>query len=91
VELPPTARLGPSACTKCSGSGLVAVENQPEINTENYPHVDIIGGGIGGAALQWLVYRGIPFTFTNVMTALNHNYGTLQQASKTIKDLGLHL
>jgi hypothetical protein len=30
------------------GSGLVAAISPPIPDTENYPHVAIIGGGIGG-------------------------------------------
>ena len=93
---PPPARPFGSlyACTKCAGSGLVAAENQPEVHTENYPHVAIVGGGIGGAALAVAcLHRGIPFTFyerDDRFEARSQGYGlTLQQASKAIKGLGI--
>lgn len=93
--LPPARPLGSLyACTKCSGSGLSTTENQPEINTENYPHVAIIGGGIGGAALAVAcLHRGIPFTLYERdpnFEARSQGYGlTLQQASNAIKGLGI--
>jgi hypothetical protein len=47
-----TAPIRPKAhldsCLNCSGSGLVAAISPPIPDTENYPHVAIIGGGIGG-------------------------------------------
>ena len=36
-------------CLKCKGSGLIHASSQSLVNEENYPHVAIIGGGIGGA------------------------------------------
>lgn len=83
-----------SSCTKCSGSGLIASDSPPAVNTKKYPHVAIIGGGIGGAALAVAcLHRGIPFTFyerDSSFEARSQGYGlTLQQASKAIKGLGI--
>jgi 2-polyprenyl-6-methoxyphenol hydroxylase-like FAD-dependent oxidoreductase len=63
-------------------------------DTENYPHVAIIGGGIGGVALAVAcLHRGIPFTIyerDNGFEARSQGYGlTLQQASKAIEGLGV--
>jgi 2-polyprenyl-6-methoxyphenol hydroxylase-like FAD-dependent oxidoreductase len=65
----------------------------PIPDTENYPHVAIIGGGIGGVALAVAcLHRGIPFTIyerDNGFEARSQGYGlTLQQASKAIEGLG---
>jgi hypothetical protein len=39
-------------------------------DTENYPHVAIIGGGIGGVALAVAcLHRGFRLPFTNAITA----------------------
>ena len=38
-------------CPKCDASGLIPSASQPIPDTENYPHLAIIGGGIGGVAL----------------------------------------
>lgn len=81
-------------CSNCAGSGLVTSANPPEPDSENYPHVAIIGGGIGGAALAVAcLHRGIPFTLferdANV-EARAQGYGlTLQQASKAIDGFGI--
>jgi 2-polyprenyl-6-methoxyphenol hydroxylase-like FAD-dependent oxidoreductase len=61
---------------------------------ENYPHLAIIGGGIGGVALAVAcLHRGIPFTLyerDNNFEARSQGYGlTLQQASKAIEGLGI--
>ena len=82
------------ACLKCGGSGLLASANPPEADKENYPHVAIIGAGIGGAALAAAcLHRGIPFTLYERDTdfsARSQGYGlTLQQASKAIEGLGI--
>ena len=81
-------------CPNCSGTGLIASAFPPIADTENYPHVAIIGGGIGGVALAvacW--HRGIPFTLyerDSSFDARAQGYGlTLQQASKAIAGLGL--
>jgi NADPH-dependent 2,4-dienoyl-CoA reductase/sulfur reductase-like enzyme len=82
-----TAPIRPKAhldsCLNCSGSGLVAAISPPIPDTENYPHVAIIGGGIGGVALAVAcLHRGIP-PFTNAITASARSQGyglTLQQA-----------
>ena len=81
-------------CLKCSGSGLVRSVNPPIPDKENYPHVAIIGGGIGGVALALAcLHRGIPFTIYERDTnfdARSQGYGlTLQQASKAIDGLGI--
>lgn len=81
-------------CPNCSGSGLLPSDYAPVPDTENYPHVAIIGGGIGGIALAVAcLHRGIPFTLYERDThfdARAQGYGlTLQQASKAIKGLGI--
>ena len=81
-------------CDTCSGSGLVSAISHPIADTENYPHVAIIGAGIGGVALAVAcLHRGIPFTLyerDNSFDARAQGYGlTLQQASNAIKGLGL--
>lgn len=82
------------SCPVCNGSGLLPADNHPEANKENYPHVAIIGGGIGGVALAVAcLHRGIPFTLyerDNNFNARSQGYGlTLQQASKAIEGLGI--
>lgn len=82
------------SCLKCSGLGLIPAINPPTADTENYPHLAIIGAGIGGVALAVAcLHRGIPFTIyerdANFDTR-SQGYGlTLQQASKAIEGLGL--
>ncbi len=88
----PKAHL--NSCLKCSGSGLLSSDNPPIADTENYPHVAIIGAGIGGVALAVAcLHRGIPFTIyerDNNFNARSQGYGlTLQQASKAIEGLGI--
>ena len=80
-------------CTECKGSGLIRSASKPLINN-NYPHVAIIGGGIGGVALAVAcLHRGIPFTLyerDSNFEARSQGYGlTLQQASRAIEGLGL--
>lgn len=81
-------------CLNCSGTGLIQATNHPIADTENYPHVAIIGGGIGGVALAVAcMHRGIPFTLyerDSGFDARSQGYGlTLQQASKAIEGLGI--
>jgi len=80
-------------CSNCSGSGLIQSQTLPEPDY-NYPHVAIIGAGIGGVALAVAcLHRGIPFTIyerDDHFNARSQGYGlTLQQASKAIKGLGI--
>lgn len=82
------------SCLKCSGSGLLPATSPPIADKENYPHVTIIGGGIGGMALAVAcLHRGIPFTLYERDKDFNtrsQGYGlTLQQASKAIRGLGI--
>lgn len=93
-----TAPVRPKAplyvCPKCSGSGLIPASAPPIADPENYPHVAIIGGGIGGTALAVAcLHRGIPFTLyerDSNFEARSQGYGlTLQQASKAIEGLGI--
>lgn len=93
-----TAPVRPKAhldsCLNCSGSGLVPAASPPIADTENYPHLAIIGGGIGGVALAVAcLHRGIPFTLyerDSSFEARSQGYGlTLQQASKAIEGLGI--
>jgi len=81
-------------CLNCSGSGLIHSKNHPIADTKNYPHIAIIGGGIGGAALAVAcLHRGIPFTLyerDSSFDVRSQGYGlTLQQASKAIEGFGL--
>ncbi|MFI5141382.1 MAG: FAD-dependent oxidoreductase [Bacteroidia bacterium] len=81
-------------CDNCSGSGLIPSTTCVIANTKKYPHVAIIGAGIGGVALAVAcLHRGIPFTLyerDNSFDARSQGYGlTLQQASNAIKGLGI--
>ncbi len=82
------------SCMNCKGSGLLSSDIHPIADNENYPHIAIIGGGIGGVALAVAcLHRGIPFTLyerDNHFDARSQGYGlTLQQASKAIEGLGI--
>ncbi|WP_413998315.1 FAD-dependent oxidoreductase [Flavobacterium sp. W1B] len=81
-------------CLNCSGSGLLHSASHPIADKENYPHIAIIGGGIGGVALAVAcLHRGIPFTLyerDKDFDTRSQGYGlTLQQASKAIEGLGI--
>jgi 2-polyprenyl-6-methoxyphenol hydroxylase-like FAD-dependent oxidoreductase len=81
-------------CLNCCGSGLLHTTSPPVADAANYPHVAIIGGGIGGVALAVAcLHRGIPFTLyerDSNFDARSQGYGlTLQQASKAIEGLGV--
>ncbi|WP_281322736.1 FAD-dependent oxidoreductase [Flavobacterium aestivum] len=83
-----------NSCLNCTGSGLLHSTSHPAADKENYPHVAIIGGGIGGVALAVAcLHRGIPFTLyerDNNFDARSQGYGlTLQQASKAIEGFGI--
>lgn len=92
VPIRPKGDLYP--CINCSGSGLIPSKNPPIADKENYPHIAIIGGGIGGVALAVAcLHRKIPFTLYERdmgFDARSQGYGlTLQQASKAIEGLGI--
>ncbi len=81
-------------CSICKGSGLISAQSKTVPDSENYPNVAIIGGGIGGMALAVAcLHRGIPFTLYERDTsfdARSQGYGlTLQQASKAMEGFGL--
>lgn len=81
-------------CKQCEGSGLIKTQTAPAVATENYPHISIIGAGIGGVALGVAcLHRGIPFTIYEKdlhFTSRSQGYGlTLQQASKALKSFGI--
>ncbi len=93
-QAPTPLRASEYPCESCEGSGLIAGEKMVEVQENTYPHVAIIGGGIGGAALAVACYhRGIPFTLYERDAHFNtrsQGYGlTLQQASKAMKGLGI--
>ncbi len=82
------------SCLNCLGSGLIPSINPPIADKENYPHLAIIGAGIGGVALAVAcLHRGIPFTLyerDSNYEARSQGYGlTLQQASKVIEGFGI--
>ena len=81
-------------CANCTGSGLIPATSHKKADSDKYPHVAIIGAGIGGVALAVAcLHRGIPFTLYERDSSFNaraQGYGlTLQQASNAIKGLGL--
>lgn len=81
-------------CKQCLGAGLIPSASQSVPDRENYPHVAIIGGGIGGVALAVAcLHRGIPFTLYERDTrfsARSQGYGlTLQQASRAMDGFGI--
>ncbi len=81
-------------CVNCNGSGLTKELNPYPLNQDNFPHVAIVGGGIGGVALAVAcLHRGIPFTLyerDEHFEARKQGYGlTLQQASTAIRALGI--
>ena len=81
-------------CANCNGSGLVPAASPPIADKENYPHVAIIGSGIGGIALAVAcLHRGIPFTLyerDSGFDVRSQGYGlTLQQARKALEGLGI--
>jgi 2-polyprenyl-6-methoxyphenol hydroxylase-like FAD-dependent oxidoreductase len=83
------------ACPSCNASGLVTSSTPPIADTENFPHIAIIGSGIGGVALAVAcLHRGIPFTLYERDTsfdARSQGYGlTLQQASKALIEFGIN-
>lgn len=82
------------SCINCNGSGLRPSDNFPVADSKTYPHVAIIGGGIGGMALAVAcLHRNIPFTVYErdaSFDARSQGYGlTLQQASKAIDGFGI--
>jgi 2-polyprenyl-6-methoxyphenol hydroxylase-like FAD-dependent oxidoreductase len=92
APVPPKGHL--SKCLNCNGSGLIPAASHPKTDKENYPHLAIIGGGIGGVALAVAcLHRGIPFTLYERDSSFDdrsQGYGlTLQQASKALKEFGL--
>ena len=93
--IPPIRPKAPLiSCSNCNGSGLIESSTLPIVDEENYPHVAIIGGGIGGVALAVACFhRGIPFTLferDNSFDARSQGYGlTLQQASKAMEGFGI--
>jgi 2-polyprenyl-6-methoxyphenol hydroxylase-like FAD-dependent oxidoreductase len=81
-------------CNSCLGSGLQKTNNTETVTSKDYPHIAIIGAGIGGVALAVAcLHRGIPFTLFERDTHFEsraQGYGlTLQQASVAMKGFGI--
>lgn len=81
-------------CFNCGGCGLLPRDQQVVADGKKYPHIAIVGGGIGGVALAVAcLHRGIPFTLferDESFNARSQGYGlTLQQASKAVEGLGI--
>jgi len=95
---PPPPRI--DGCKVCQGSGLMEKKLEDDIITDNnvanssFPHVAIIGGGIGGLALAVACqHRSIPFTVYERdfdFFQRSQGYGlTMQQASRSLASLGI--
>ena len=81
-------------CVNCKGSGLIHSATLPLADKENYPHLAIIGAGMGGVALAVAcLHRRIPFTLyerDSGFDTRSQGYGlTLQQAARAIDGLGI--
>jgi 2-polyprenyl-6-methoxyphenol hydroxylase-like FAD-dependent oxidoreductase len=81
-------------CPICEGSGLRISPNAVNPDSDTYPNIAIVGGGIGGVALAVAcLHRGIPFTLyerDSHFEQRSQGYGlTLQQASRAIQALGI--
>ena len=92
--IPKTPNSNMDICLDCSGSGLMTSTDSVKIDSENYPSIAIIGGGMGGISLAIAcLHRGIPFTLyerDDSFDVRSQGYGlTLQQASKAIHGLGI--
>lgn len=92
VPIKPKGHL--DTCSTCEGSGLSVSPNAVTPDNDTYPHIAIIGGGIGGVALAVAcLHRGIPFTLyerDSHFEQRSQGYGlTLQQASRAIQALGI--
>jgi 2-polyprenyl-6-methoxyphenol hydroxylase-like FAD-dependent oxidoreductase len=75
----------------CSGSGLVPSVSPPIADKENYPHVAIIGGGMGVALTVACLHRD-PFTLferDKNFDARSPGYGLTLQQAKAIEGLGV--
>ncbi|WP_339657692.1 NAD(P)/FAD-dependent oxidoreductase [Flavobacterium frigidarium] len=81
-------------CLSCNGSGIVECQDKPIADVAKFPHVAIVGAGIGGVALAIaFLHRNIPFTLyerDQNFEARSQGYGlTLQQATKAVEGLGI--
>ena len=81
-------------CPDCAGTGVQKSDEFPIPNPAKFPHVAIIGAGIGGVALAVAcLQRGIPCTLFERDSDVNvrsQGYGlTLQQANRAVKKLGI--
>ena len=95
MEEPVKPKSSMQLCPTCGGTGLMETEERPIPDTENYPHIAIIGAGIGGVALALAcLHRQIPFTLFERDRSFDdrsQGYGlTLQQASKEMKKFGIN-
>ncbi len=94
-EVPVRPKNPQILCLDCSGTGLIQASRSCLPEKENYPHVAIIGGGIGGgvALAVACLHRGIPFTLyerDSGFDVRSQGYGlTLQQASKAMRGFGI--
>lgn len=81
-------------CKDCDGKGIIPSADFPAPDPQKFPHVAIVGLGIGGITLAVAcLHRGIPFSIYErdaSFTARAQGYGlTLQQASRITKALGI--
>lgn len=81
-------------CDTCKGSGVLPSPHNTPIDTDTYPHIAIIGGGISWVALAVAcLHRGIPFTLyerDKSFDSRSQGYGlTLQQANKAMEGFGI--